>query len=87
MAVAFSLSEESPSSPRVFALNTKRTLVELIERQPPEEITLEDETFAVRDTLLTEKRNALLQTWLDQHRDSLNAKGELRIDSTIATGS
>ena len=87
MAVAFSLSEESPSSPRVFALNTKRTLVQLIERQPPEEITLEDETFAVRDTLLTEKRNALLQTWLDQHRDSLNAKGELRIDSTIATGS
>ena len=87
MATAFALTEDAPTSPRVFAIDEQRTLIELIERQPPDATLLEQETLSAMDALLNQKRIALMQTWLDQHRSSLNARNELLIDASIAGGS
>lgn len=87
MATAFSLTEEDPSSARVFAIANRRILVELIERQQPAEDLLEEEILDTRRGLLSQKRAAIIQTWMDQHRNSVNASGELRINTAITTGS
>ena len=87
MATAFSLSEADPSSDRVFVVGDHRTLIELIELQPPDPILLEDETQSEKQNLLSQKRGSMMEAWLEGHRKDLSESNLLLIDSTIVSGS
>jgi peptidyl-prolyl cis-trans isomerase D len=86
MATAFSLTEASPRSDRVFVVGEERILIELLELQPPNPTLLEDETQSEKATLLSQKRGGMMDAWLQGHRKELTDNNLLLIDSTV-TGS
>lgn len=79
LATAFSM-QPGESSSRIFEVGDKFALVQLIESQAADPAEVEKRVTEVRQTLLTEKRNARAGTWVDRRRQQLLAAGELTID-------
>ena len=61
-ATAFTLTEERPSSPEVFDVDGRQVLIQMLERQEPEEEELATTTEAAKEQLLTGRRGAMLPT-------------------------
>jgi peptidyl-prolyl cis-trans isomerase D len=84
MTEAFTRTTERPSSARVFEIDDKRVLMELLERRGPttDELALELETE--REQLLDRLRTEARNTWLAAARERFEQEGRLRVDlSTI----
>lgn len=79
MATAFSM-EPGESSPRIFELDELVALVEVLERKPAPEGSLEEQVEPLRRQLLQAKRNAWTDTWVNARREQLVASGDLLVD-------
>lgn len=86
MAAAFALTEEAPSSDRIFQIGSKRVLIQLLARMEPEPEVLAEATEIEKDRLLPIKRSRALQDWIDTDRRQLNASGRLLVNSALVTG-
>lgn len=82
LATAFAM-DEGQSAPHIFTVGTKLVLIQLLEHQEPEPEQVEGEMQARRDRLQTAKRNALLESWIQQRRRELEEQGRLLIDNSI----
>ena len=67
----------------MFEVSDKLVVVQLLERESPNAAELEDAIISQREALLENKRNRLIQTWVEQRRDVLTASGELKINSEL----
>ena len=79
LATAFAL-EPGQSSPRVFELDEIRTLVQVLERQPPDTKLLEERLATTRVQLDAARRNARAEAWVNARREALVSAGEVSVD-------
>jgi peptidyl-prolyl cis-trans isomerase D len=86
MATAFSL-ERGQSSARVFEVENKLALVQLLERFEPEESAILAAIDAERASLISRKRQSYVSAWLDQRRADLVADGRLIVNMDLIKGS
>lgn len=87
MAAIFALTQEQPSSDRIFQAGTKLVLVQLLARPELEPAALEQVIASERTRLLNLKRDQAIQDWIDFDRRTLADSGRLLIDSSPVTGS
>ncbi|MGE4608395.1 MAG: peptidylprolyl isomerase [Myxococcota bacterium] len=85
MAVAFSL-ESGQSSSRVFEVDGKLALVQVIERFEPDEADIDSAVDPERQRLVASKRQNYLSTWINQRRGELAEKGELIVNLDLIGG-
>ncbi len=86
LSAAFSLTPEAASSPRIFTVGTKLVLIQLLERPAPDEGAISEATLALEAQLLDQKRNQLIQDWVDARRDQLKTSGRLLVNSELVLG-
>ncbi|MCZ6464487.1 MAG: SurA N-terminal domain-containing protein [Proteobacteria bacterium] len=86
LSTAFALTPERPSSPRIFEAGTRLVLVQLLDRNTPEQEVLRQAAEAQKQRLLEEKRNGLLQSWIDHRRDTLVADNLLQVNADLISG-
>ncbi|MCL4685419.1 peptidylprolyl isomerase [Myxococcota bacterium] len=80
---AFTLTADQPTSTRVFEIDDKRVMVELLERRGPTSEELATELPGERDQLLERLRTEARNTWLTAARDRFLQEGRLRVDLTM----
>lgn len=85
MAVAFTL-EPGQSSSRVFQVNEKLALVQVMERFEPNEEAIASEIDQERQRLVASKRQNYLSTWINQRRRELATSGELIVNRDLIGG-
>jgi len=79
MAAAFNM-EPGQSSDRVFDVDGSMALIQVMERFPPDEDTVEAAVDQERILLASQKQQAYLSTWINQARAKLAKDGNLIID-------
>ena len=84
MVNAFALSP-GESSDRVYEVDSKLALVQLIDRRMPEDVNLEQGVEQEREQLSQQKQNLLAQGWLNERRKELTDTGNLVIDLTLVS--
>jgi len=77
--VAFAL-EPGTSAPRIFEVDGKRALVQVLERREPDPETLEARIEEERERLLAQERERLLMQWIDRRRDRLEREGRVAVN-------
>ena len=77
---AFALTAEAPSSPRIFEVQGKQILIQLLERRGPEEEAMELAIANERERLLSARRNEILEQWINSRRRVLSAEGQLYVN-------
>jgi len=77
---AFRLDEEAPSSPRIFEVEDKLVLVQLLARRTPDAGELAAAVPEEQERLLEQERNRLQAAWLQDRQRALNDAGLLRVD-------
>jgi len=87
LATAFALTLEAPSSASVFTVGTKLALIQLLDRREPDEAELAAALVGERDRLEQAKRDAFLQSWVEERRGELQRTGKLRIDNSLIANS
>lgn len=83
---AFALPEAGQSSPRVFEVDDRLVLIQLLERQRPSDDEVTREIPAERDRLLQDERQRVEQAWVDAERKKLEAAGRLVVNSDAISG-
>ena len=81
----FSL-EPGRSSDRVFEVDDKLVLLQLVDRFPPEDEAVNIEIDPERERLAVGKQQNYVIAWINQRRAELEAKGELNIDVNAFRG-
>jgi peptidyl-prolyl cis-trans isomerase D len=82
LATAFAMND-GQSSPHVFTVGSKLVLVQLLKHQEPDPEEVESQMQARQDQLQDAKRNALIETWIQQRRQELEEQNLLLIDDSI----
>jgi peptidyl-prolyl cis-trans isomerase D len=82
LAAAFTMNE-GQSSPHIFTVGSKLVLIQLLDSQEPDPEQVESQMQARRDRLQAAKRNALLETWIEQRRRELEEQNLLLIDDSV----
>jgi len=82
MAVAFAM-KPGESSDRVFEVDDKLALVEVIEKFEPDEEAIAREFDKERQTLVSQKRQNYLSTWINQRRTELAENGQLIVNMDL----
>jgi peptidyl-prolyl cis-trans isomerase D len=78
LTAAFALTEERPSSARIFPLRDSQfVLIQLLERSNPSAEELDPLLEEERKRLVTERRAQLEQLWIADRRDALAERGRL----------
>ncbi len=83
MATAFALDLEHASSPRIFRIGTQLALVQLLDREVPDEATLAESIAAQRERIIEEKRNRLVQDWVNHRRTALLEQNRLLVNTDL----
>ncbi len=83
MATAFSLDLESPSSERIFRVDSKLVLIQLLARTDPDEESLAEATATQREQLLAQKRDRLVQDWVAHTRAALVDQNRLLVNTAL----
>ncbi len=78
-AVAFTL-EPGQSSDRIFEVDERLALVQLLERQDPDPEEIEKEVEEELEQLSTNKMNRLIEVWIGKRRKQLADSGELIVN-------
>jgi len=87
MVSAFALAP-GESSNRIYEVGDKLALVQVLGRQMPEDVDIEQGIENQREQLRNQKRNVLIQSWINARRRELAASGDLAVDlSRIRGGS
>jgi peptidyl-prolyl cis-trans isomerase D len=79
MIAAFALAP-GESSDRVFEVGDKLALLQVLERQMPEEADVEKAVEVEREQLQNQKLMLLAQNWINERRAALIESGELAVD-------
>lgn len=79
MSAAFTM-EPGESSAEVFQIGGKLALVQVLERQMPGDVDIEQGIDAERERLKAQKRNLIAQGWIEGRRRALFASGDLAVD-------
>ena len=87
MATAFALTLEAPSAPDIFSVNQRLVMIQLLDREAPDEAELLAAVTNERDRIQIAKRNAFVQSWIETRRSELLESGDLRIDNSVVEGS
>ena len=87
LAASFGMSLEAPSSPRIFTVGPKLVLVQLLERTTPDQEAVTDAVLAGEKQLLDEKRNRMIQDWVNTRREQLRDSGELLVNAEAVLSS
>lgn len=82
LTTAFTLTAEQPTSPRVFEVDGKRVLIELLERRTTTAEELTTELVPERERLLNARRTEARNAWLAAARERFQREGLLRVDLT-----
>jgi len=82
LATAFAMNK-GQSSAHIFTVGSKLVLLQLLEHTEPEPEQVESQMQARRDQLQAAKRNALLETWIQQRRQELQEQNLLLIDDSV----
>jgi peptidyl-prolyl cis-trans isomerase D len=72
--------EPGQSSDQIFEVEGKLALVQLLDRQLPEDVDIEQGIEAMREEIRNQKRGVLAQSWIDARRKELAAAGQLAVD-------
>lgn len=85
---AFQLDLASPTSTNVHSVGSQLVLVQLLEYVEPTQEELDQAIRAQEDSLLTSKRNGVVQQWVEQRRSEWEKSGKLLVDSaSVISGS
>jgi parvulin-like peptidyl-prolyl isomerase len=76
LATAFAM-ETGASSPRIFEVNDKRVLVQVLEHEHPEAAEIDARIDETRERLQSAKRDAITEAWLGVKREELLAADAL----------
>jgi peptidyl-prolyl cis-trans isomerase D len=87
MAAAFTLSLDEPTSTRVFEVENRQILIQLMGREEPDEVALETAQAAAAERLKFQRRNEVITAWVDAKRDELTASNRLRVNAEMVAGS
>jgi peptidyl-prolyl cis-trans isomerase D len=79
MIAAFALAPEE-SSDRVFEVGDKLALLQVLERQMPEQVDVEKAVEVEREQLQNQKLMLLAQSWINERRAALIESGDLAVD-------
>jgi peptidyl-prolyl cis-trans isomerase D len=85
MLTAFALAPGG-SSDRIFEVGDKLVLLQVLERQTPDEANVEEAVENEREQLRDRKRTLLAQSWINARRRELIESGELAIDLSRIRG-
>jgi len=83
ISTAFILELQSPSSPTVFDVGEQKVLIQLLERQEPDESTLADTVALTKEQLTRERQNALIERWINNRREELESTQRLQINAAL----
>lgn len=86
LALAFAL-EPGESSPRIFEFGNRLVLIQLTDRQSPDELAIDAQIAGARETMQTQKRSQIVQSWLDAEQRRLEADQKLRVNASLVVGS
>ncbi len=86
LALAFTL-DAGQSSPRIFELGNRLVMIQSISRTTPDELEINSQMAGARDAMLQQKRNLIVQTWLDDEQQRLEADDKLRVNAELVVGS
>ena len=84
MTTAFAMNP-GESSNRVFEVDGKLAMVQLLERQLPDAADIEQGIEAERQQLRSQKQTVLAQSWLNERRSELIEAGELAVDLSVVS--
>lgn len=82
VTAAFAASLEKPSLDRVFSVDQRLVMIQLLERKSPSAEELTKQLEEERAKLLEARRNELRGEWLREARTRLLEEGRLRVDLT-----
>jgi peptidyl-prolyl cis-trans isomerase D len=85
MITAFALTP-GESSDRVFEVRDKLALVQVLERQIPQDVDVEKGVENEHEQLRNQKRTLLVQNWINERRKELVESGDLAIDLSPIRG-
>jgi peptidyl-prolyl cis-trans isomerase D len=85
MITAFALAP-GQSSDRIFEVGDKLALLQVLERQMPEEADVANAVEKERDQLRNQKLMLLAQSWMNARRQELLKSGDLAVDLTRISG-
>ena len=86
MITAFALAP-GESSDRIFEVDDKLALLQVLEHQTPEEAKDQSAIEKEREQLRNQKLTVLAQSWINERRDALVKSGDLAVDLTQIRGS
>ena len=58
-------------------------LIQLLERQEPDESTLADTVALTKEQLTRERQNALIERWINNRREELESTQRLQINAAL----
>lgn len=85
-ATAFSLDPAAPSSTRIFEVDGKLALIELLERREPTDEELAQDVAAEHDRLLQQEQQQVISDWIDVRRAALQSQGRLLVNLDLLKG-
>jgi parvulin-like peptidyl-prolyl isomerase len=85
LATAFAL-DPGQSSSRIFEVDGKLALVQVLGRQLPDDVDIDKGIADVQQELENQKRNLLAQSWVNSKRTELAEKGEVAVDLSRVSG-
>jgi peptidyl-prolyl cis-trans isomerase D len=83
---AFALRPEAPSPDRIFEVQGKLALIQLLERRAPEGEKLAEATLVAQARLQEAAQGELLEAWIEKRRQQLAADGELMVNLSALEG-
>ena len=86
LAMAFALDPDSPSSPEIFKVGSKLALIQVMDRIDPEPDALADAAATEQTRLAEAKRDSFVQNWIQERRTQLSETGQLKVDSSVVSG-
>jgi peptidyl-prolyl cis-trans isomerase D len=81
LAKAFALKMDAASSPEVFEFDASHVLIQLLEREEPDEDVVAEATEAAKSQLLQARQNENVQRWIDVTRGDLEDDGQLIVNA------
>ena len=86
LTTAFTL-EAGKSSSEIFEVAGQKILIQVLERTRADEETVLAQRETLRDQILSQKQNQIVDSWLTDFRRQLEESGRLRINAELALGS
>ena len=86
LTAAFTL-DAGESSSEIFQVGSRRVLIQTLERTGPDETTIASERNLRREQAAAQKKNRIVEAWLNDYRSKLETSGRLQVNTELALGS